>query len=66
MKKVIVSSLTAPHGTIMESLRIEHDRRIVGTVKSGPDALGFYGVSFPTVPDGASLDVHRCMLMPVR
>jgi hypothetical protein len=66
MKRVIVSSLTAPHGTIMESLRIEHERRIVGTIKSGPDTIGFYGVSFPTVSDGASLDVHRSMLTPVR
>jgi len=50
----------------MESLRIEHERRIVGTIKSGPDTIGFYGVSFPTVSDGASLDVHRSMLTPVR
>jgi hypothetical protein len=66
MKKVIVSSLTAPHGTIMESLRIEHERRIVGRVTSGPCPLGWYEVEFPTVANMKPLDVHRDMLTPVR
>jgi hypothetical protein len=66
MKKVIVSSLIAPHGTIYESLRIEHERRIVGNAVEGPCALGYYRVKFPTVEDGQSMDIHRSMLIPVR
>jgi hypothetical protein len=66
MKRVIVTSLTAPHGTIYESLRIEHERRIVGNVVEGPCALGYYRVKFPTVEDGQSMDIHRSMIAPAR
>ena len=66
MKRVKVTSLTAPHGRTFESLRIEHERGIVGTVVSGPCELGYYAVQFPSVPDGRTMDAHRTMLTPVR
>lgn len=66
MKRVKVTTITAPNGTIFESLRIEHEKGIVGNVCCGPDSLGYYAVSFPSVPDGKCLDVHRSMITPVR
>lgn len=66
MKRVRVTSLTAPHGKEFESLRIEMERRVVGTIQSGPCALGYYAVRFPTVADGRTLDVHVNMIEFVR
>jgi hypothetical protein len=64
MKRVKVTSLTAPHGRTFDSLRIEHDKGIVGHVQSGPCELGYYKVLFPSVEK--PLEVHRTMLTEVR
>ena len=66
MKRIKVTSLTGPYGTIFESLRIERERGIVGQVFDGPDELGYYMAFFPSVPDGKGLEVHRSMITFVR
>lgn len=66
MKRVRITSIVAPYGTVFESLRREYERRIVGRVVAGPDACGYYKVQFPSVPDGNTMEVHRSMLTSVR
>lgn len=64
--KVVLSSITAPHGTVYESLRPEFEARSIGRVERECDEADFVGVKFPDVE--APLDVHVSMLSlaPVR
>jgi hypothetical protein len=65
-QRVRITTIKAPRGRVMESLRQEFEARTVGTVEMGPDEAEWYAVQFPTVADRDRLNVHRSMLEPVR
>ena len=60
-QRIRISTLTAPHGRVMESLRPEFEARTIGVVKfdSGYD---WFAVQFPTLEDGDRLQIHRSMI----
>lgn len=64
--KVRVVSITAPGGYQFTSLSDMLKNRVIGEVKSPPDAAGYVSVQFDTMPDGNWLSVHTSMLNHVR
>lgn len=63
--KVKIATLVTDRGTVLESVRHEHERGIVGRITNGPDVMGWYCVDFPSVPH-ASLQVAGECLIRVR
>lgn len=59
-QRVRITSLIAPQGREMESLRIERERGIVGTIEMEVEPDGWFAVQFPTCEK--PLHVHRSMM----